>query len=118
MVPVVEHQPLRRATGRFGGTRTRAGARPSNTTVHTPPQARATVAISPTKRRGARGGAASILACAPLPRLAGAAGEALPLGMLVPTPKFLLIGCVPAIPLVIQVPDLALFLPWVLLGIG
>ena len=38
--------------------------------------------------------------------------------MLVPTPKFLLIGCVPAIPLVMQVPDLALFLPWVLLGIG
>ena len=69
-------------------------------------------------RRGARGGATSILACAPLPRLAGAAGKALLLGMLVPTPKLLLIGCAPAMPLVMHVPDLALFLPWVLLGIG
>lgn len=48
----------------------------------------------------------------------GTAGKALLLGMLVPTPKFLLIGRVPAIPLVMQAPDLALFLPWVLLGIG
>lgn len=48
----------------------------------------------------------------------GAAGKALVLGMLVPAPKFLLIGCVPAMPFVMHVPDLALFLPWVLLGIG
>ena len=49
--------------------------------------------------------------CAPLLHLAGAAGKASLLEMLGPTHKFLLIGCVPAIPLVVHVPDLALVLP-------
>ena len=54
----------------------------------------------------------------PLLHLAGAAGKASLLEMLAPKLKFLLIGCVPAIPLVMHVPDLALFLPWVLLDVS
>ena len=56
--------------------------------------------------------------CAPLLYLAGAVGKASLVEMLGPTLKFLLIGYVPVILLVTYIPDLALFLPRVLLGIG
>ena len=56
--------------------------------------------------------------CAPLLYLAGAVGKASLIEMLGPTLKFLLIGYVPVILLVTYVPDLALFLPRLLLGIG
>lgn len=56
--------------------------------------------------------------CAPLLYLAGAVGKASLIEMLGPTLKFLLIGYVPVILLVTYFPDLALFLPRVLLGIG
>ena len=56
--------------------------------------------------------------CAPLLYLAGAVGKASLLEMLGPTLKFLIIGYVPVILLVTYFPDLALFLPRVLLGIG
>ena len=56
--------------------------------------------------------------CAPLLYLAGAVGKATLVEMLGPTLKFLLFGYLPVILLVTYVPDLALFLPRVLLGIG
>ncbi len=56
--------------------------------------------------------------CAPLLYLAGAVGKASLIEMLGPTLKFLLIGYLPVILLVTYVPDLALFLPRLLLGIG
>ena len=56
--------------------------------------------------------------CAPLLYLAGAVGRASLLEMLGPTMKFLLLGYLPVILLVTYVPELALFLPRIALGIG
>ena len=56
--------------------------------------------------------------CAPLLYLAGAVGKATLPEMLGPTFKFLVAGYLPVILLVTYVPELALFLPRTLLGIG
>lgn len=56
--------------------------------------------------------------CAPLLYLAGAVGRTSLLEMLGPTMKFLLLGYLPVILLVTYVPELALFLPRIALGIG
>ena len=56
--------------------------------------------------------------CAPLLYLAGAVGRASLLEMLGPTMKFLLLGYLPVILLVTYLPELALFLPGIALGIG
>ena len=56
--------------------------------------------------------------CAPLLYLAGAVGKTTLPEMLGPTMKFLLFGYLPVILLVTYIPDLALFLPRLLLGIG
>ena len=56
--------------------------------------------------------------CAPLLYLAGAIGKSNLVEMVGPTLKFLLIGYLPVILLVTYIPDLALFLPRLLLGIG
>ena len=56
--------------------------------------------------------------CAPLLYLAGAVGRTTLPEMLGPTLKFLVAGYLPVILLVTYIPDLALFLPRVLLGIG